>query len=134
MKKIKFTSNIVYNNEQTETIEFTSDLKLTNENGFLIYEFNEKKDGQIIENKIQIEDILEPTKIEISSGFNSIKLKLNEITQTDFTTEHGVITFYLVLEEIQKNNNSSFSFKYKIWIDDKQKDLLGSYNISIETF
>ena len=119
---IKFRSEMEQAGQKNE-VEFVSDVKVTKELDFDVYEFKEPQQGLM--NRIEVSDKI----VNIFAGSSTINLELDKILNIEYKTPAGIMYLSSLLISLKKLDNG-VNFEYTI---SSGKNEMGRYNLTLTT-
>lgn len=118
--KLNFKSTIKQNEEE-KVIDFTSHVKISKDNGFKVFEFEDPKSKYM--NRIEISE----RDVNIFSGPASINLTLNEDIKINYTTPEGDLILVSNMSHLLDSEHM-IEFKYSLSHNDNE---IGLYFIEL---
>lgn len=120
---ITFTSIVTPVNGEEQKIQFSSNVVVSEWNGFTVYEFEEPKMKEM--NRIEVK----PGFVNIFAGAQSFNLELNNSIPLVYNLgAQGVLKFSSYMKEL-KITDELVDFKYTLANDE---DKIGDYRITLE--
>ncbi|WKX02490.1 DUF1934 family protein [Candidatus Mycoplasma mahonii] len=117
---LTFTSNIEQNGQKNK-IEFSSEVQVTREGNFKIYEFQDPSSG--VFNRVEISNKF----VNIFAGPSTINIALNKSLDNAFQTPAGLQTLNSYMTEL-KSGKGVDEFTYTLSLNGT---LFGKYNITL---
>lgn len=118
---INFKS-IIFQNEEEKTIEFTTQVKESNDFGFNVLEFKEPQSG--IMNRIEISD----RYINIFAGTSTLNLELETPVTVRYQLSGQIINMVTTMTSLEISDTIK-EFKYNI--KTASGDLIGEYHLTL---
>ena len=118
---INFKS-IIHQNNEDKTIEFTSELKVSNEFGFDVLEFKEPQAG--VMNRIEISDRF----VNIFAGTSTLNLELDNPITVQYQLGDQMINMITNMTSLTISDTVK-EFEYNI--QNPSGELLGSYHLTL---
>ena len=121
--KITFKS-IVKQNDNENVIEFTSELTLSEWDGFKVYEFKEPSRGEM--NRIEIKDKF----VNIFAGPSTFNLELDKTVVNNYQVAgmDQVIPLVALLNSVTKLDGDDYTFNYSMYNNGNE---IGNYEITL---